>query len=147
MRPALGTDDISDFLTALARLHLHGTGDEIVACLSFPIAYYLPEQVLVFTEADKLAERFTAHQAYLKVCRVTTIEARAIKILDATPDRALTQLEWHYLSADGKTLRQSDVQYVLRRAKTEIGFCIELVDYSRLGFPQYLHSPSAQGRA
>lgn len=147
MRPPLSKDDIATFLADFGSLQLSGTGADMAAYLSMPIAYYLPDKVLVFTEPDRIAERFDSHRTYLQVCRVTHIEARALEVLDATSERALIQFEWHYLSAEGATLRRSQVQYVLCRASTPFGFRIELVDYSTIAFPQFMQHPYTSGRA
>lgn len=143
----LGREDIETFLAEFAHLQLHGCGDEMVKRIALPVAYYLPDRVLVFSKPQKLAERFDAHRAYLTVCRVTRIEARGVTILDATPSRALVQLEWHYLSDAGATLRRSHVQYVLSRPATRAALTIELVDYSTVAFPQFMQHPFTGGRA
>jgi hypothetical protein len=147
MRSPLGRDEIEAFLATLAHLQLDGCGTDMVKLIRLPVAYYLPDRVLVFTKPEKLAERFEAHRAYLTVCRVIRIEARALRILDATPDRALVQLEWHYLSGSGATLRRSRVQYVLARTAAETSLFIELVDYSTVAFPQFMQHPFTGGRA
>ena len=119
--------------------------------LRFPIPYYLPDRLLVFSSPENIAKRFDAHRAYLQVCRVTTIEARDLRLIDATPDRALVWLEWHYLSATNETLRRSEVQYVLCRdadpAATQGDLKIEMVDYDVVAFPQFMQSEFRGGRA
>ncbi len=147
MRPPLGRDEIKTFLADLAHLQIHGSGRDMVRRMALPLAYYLPDRVLVFSSPDKLADRFDAHSAYLYVCRVTRIEARNLSILDATPNRALVQLDWHYLSCTGDTLRSARVQYVIGRAPIGGGLRLELVDYNTVAFQHFMQRPFTGGRA
>lgn len=147
MRPVLSRGDIAAFLARFANMQLHQNGAAMAACLQLPIAYYLPDRVLVFSSRDKIAERFDAHQAYLKVCRVTRIEARHLDVLDATTDRALVRFEWHYLSETNVTLRRSEVQYVLCRPPGQRDLMLEMVDYNTVAFPQFMHTEFRGGRA
>lgn len=147
MSPPLTKADIATFLAKFGDLQLNATGADMAACLAMPIAYYLPEKVLIFTEPEKIAERFDTHRTYLQVCRVTQIEIRRLRILDATSERAFAQFEWHYLSAEGKVLRRSEVHYALCRADTPLGLQIELVDYATIAFPQFMQHHSMGGRA
>lgn len=147
MRPVLSRSDVADFLARLADLQMHHGGAEMAACMTLPIAYYLPDRVLVFSSQEKLAERFDIHRAYLMICRVKRIEARNIEVIDATPDRAFVRLEWHYLSQDHVALRRSEVQYVLRRPSGQSNLRIELVDYSTVAFPKFMQTELQGGRA
>lgn len=130
------------FLTTLAEAQLRCGGAGLAKYFQFPIAYYLPERVLVFSRPDVLKARFIAHEAYLKSVGVHRIQPRQVTVLDGTDMRAMIALEWHYLNADGEILRQSQVRYVLCRNEEVGDLQIELVDYSVTAYPEYMEQPS-----
>ncbi|MEP4194096.1 MAG: hypothetical protein ABJL99_00510 [Aliishimia sp.] len=69
--------------------------------------------------------------------------ASKFNVIDATPDRALVDVEWSYFDTNGHVLSTSKVQYVLCRGCAMGDLLIELVDYSVLAFPAYLEQTSS----
>ncbi len=130
------------FLTTIAEAQLRYAGFDMARYFRFPIAYYLPERVLVFSRPDMLKSRYLAHETYLKSVGVHRIRPQNVTILDATEDRAMIALEWQYANADGHVLRQSQVRYVLCRNEVAGDLQIELVDYSVTAYPEYMEQPS-----
>lgn len=147
MRPVLGKDDVAAFLARLADLQMHHSGAEMAEHLLVPIAYYLPDRIVIFSTREKIAARLDAHRAHLYASRVRRIEARGLDLRDATPDRALVRFEWHYLCARGETLRSAQVQYVLCRPGGGPDLKLEMVDYNTIGFAQFMQVEFPGGRA
>lgn len=151
MPSALGKAEIVTFLTTLAGLQFSVSGAVIARCMAIPIAYFLPDRTLVFTDRSKLAQRLDANQTYLQICGVTAVAPCDLHVHDASAERAFVSLTWAYQNAEGDALRHARVQYVLCRARhdpeTGADLRIEMVDYTSIAYAHFMRPPLYAGHA
>lgn len=131
------------FLTSFSDTFIRTHGIGMARYYQLPMAYYTPSNVFVFSKPDLLEQRLKSYRHHLQEHGVVRLVPTKITVVDATPHRALVELVWEYVDGHGDVLRNAEARYVLHRDRTEGDLRIELIDYSRVAFPQFLEQPSS----
>ncbi len=133
----MNSAEIRLFFTALGEMFLKGQSKALSDRCEYPLAVYLPDELVVFRNTAHLTEYLDRFAGFLREQNVQKVAPTDIVILDATPGRALISLRWAFMDRRDKPMRYSHVEYVLRRDQALGDLRIEMVNYSVLGFPQF----------
>ena len=135
---------VMPFLERLVRHFFADQCELIAAYFAYPMPFYAKDDLAVFTAPHALTEGLRAYRHATQTAGIVDLKPRIVA--EGLPVRRYSSIwvEWDHIDGDGACVLTGQARYVLHDDPGDVDPKIEMVDYTRLAFPEITtHLPMA----